>query len=250
MTNKIYNEDCLGVNGLCKVQDKSIGLILCDLPYEVTKNKWDIKLPLDKLWNEYKRVIKDNGAIILFGQGLFTAELMNSNPSWWRYNLIWDKVLPTGFLNSNRMPLRSHEDIIVFYKKLPTYNPQMVPGEKNHSKGKGKKDFQNNNYGKFDFVDNSESSEMKYPKSILSFPKPHPSVTLHSTQKSLELCEYLIKTYSNEGDTVLDNCIGSGQTIIASINTNRNYIGFEKEKKYFDIVQSRIDEIEKLKQVS
>lgn len=236
--NKIYNEDCL--KGMERIESKSIDMILCDLPYQATQNKWDLMIDSDQLWKHYKRIIKDNGAIVLFGQGKFTAKMMLSEPRLHRYNLIWDKVLPSGFLNANRMPLRSHEDIMVFYKRLPTYNPQKTLGRMNNSKGK-KKQSENNNYGEFDFVDNREElGEMKHPKSVLTFQKPHPSVSLHPTQKSVELCEWLINTYTNEGEVVLDNCMGSGSTAIACINTNRNYIGFELEEKYFDIANERI----------
>lgn len=155
----IKNTDCLGENGMKTITEHSIDLIICDLPYEVlNKNnencQWDKKLPFDLLWNEYNRVIKENGAIILFSQGMFTAELMLSNKDMWRYNLVWDKCRTTGFLNSSKMPLRCHEDICVFYKKLPTYNPQMETvsdSEKSHSTGKGTGKLKNNCYGKFTF---------------------------------------------------------------------------------------------------
>ena len=153
---------------------------------------------------------------------------------------MWDKVLPSGFLNANRMPLRSHEEICIFYKKQPTYNPQKVKGKPNHSKGKPK-EYENNNYGDFDFVDNSkELGDMKHPVSILRFSKPHPSVSVHPTQKSVEICEWLIKSYTNEGELVLDNCMGSGSTGVACLNTNRNFIGIELDEKYFDIAKERI----------
>ena len=241
--NKIYNEDCL--EGMKRIPDKSVDLILCDLPYGKTKNKWDSTIPLDRLWESYERIIKDKGAIILFGQDTFTAKVMLSNEKLHRYNLIRDKVLTSGFLNANRMPLRSHEDIMVFYKKLPTYNPQKTLGNKNHSKGTPKKN-QNNNYGEFDFVDNAESlGDLKHPKSILTFEKPHPSKSIHPTQKPIALMEWLIKTYTNEGDIVLDNCMGSGTTAIACVNTNRKFIGFELDKDYFDIANERIEKHER-----
>lgn len=224
-------------------------MILCDLPYQKTKNKWDSVLPLDLLWKEYKRIIKDNGVIALFGQDKFTAEVMLSEPKLHRYNLIWDKVLPSGFLNANRMPLRSHEDIMIFYKKLPTYNPQKVLGNKNHSKGIEKTNL-NNNYSEFNFVDNSEElGDMKHPKSILRFEKPHPSVSVHPTQKSSEICEWLIRTYTNPNTTILDNCLGSGTTAVATINVGegRNFIGIEQEWEYCEIANKRIEEAKKLK---
>lgn len=238
--NRIYNEDCLV--GMNRIEDKSIDMILCDLPYGTTQNKWDTILPLDELWKQYKRIIKDNGVIILFGQDKFTATMMLSQPKLHRYNLIWNKVLPSGFLNANRMPLRSHEDIMVFYKKLPKYTPQKFKGKKNHSKGK-EKETANNNYGEFNFVDNSEElGDMKHPKSIIEFEKPHPSISIHPTQKPVELCEWLINSYTQEGEIVLDNCIGSGTTAVACKNTNRNYIGFENDNTYYEIATKRIKE--------
>ena len=246
--NKIYNEDCL--EGMKRIPDKSVDCIISDLPYEVLNKgnkhaQWDKMLPLDKLWEQYNRVIKDNGAIILFGQGMFTAQLMTSNPKMWRYNLIWDKNAPTGFLNANRMPLRSHEDIMVFYKSLPTYNPQMVkcePHKRNHGTGSMKVNPVNRCYGKFIDLPIQISDE-KFPKSIITIPKEHCiGKIFHPTQKPVTLIEWLIKTYTNEGETVLDNCMGSGTTAIACMNTNRNFIGFELDKGYYDIAIKRIEE--------
>lgn len=238
---KLLNGDCLKL--MNNIPDKSIDMILCDLPYQRTQNQWDIMISIDKLWEQYNRIIKDNGCIALFSDGMFMAELMLSNKKMWRYNLVWDKVLPSGFLNANRMPLRSHEEICIFYKKQPTYNPQKVKGKPNHSKGKPK-EYENNNYGDFDFVDNSkELGDMKHPVSILRFSKPHPSVSVHPTQKPVELCEWLIKTYTNEGDLVLDNCMGSGSTGVACANTNRNFIGMELDEGYFGIAKERIENL-------
>lgn len=236
---KLLQGDCLEL--MKDIPDKSVDLILADLPYQTTKNKWDLMIPLEPLWKQYKRIIKDNGAIVLFGQGKFTAEMMLSEPKLHRYNLIWDKVLSSGFLNANRMPLRSHEDIMVFYKRLPQYNPQKTKGEPNNSKGKPKQN-ENNNYGHFEFVDNKdELGGMKHPKSILIFEKPHPSISIHPTQKPVALLEYLIKTYTNEGDTVLDNVMGSGSTGVACLNTNRNFVGIELDEDYFEIAKERIE---------
>lgn len=237
---ELLQGDCLEL--MKDIPDGSIDMILADLPYGATRNMWDSVLDLEKLWEQYNRIIKLNGAILLFGQGTFTAKVMLSNEKMHRYNLIWDKVLTSGFLNANRMPLRSHEDITVFYKKLPTYNPQKVLGKKNHSKG-SPREYQNNNYGEFYFIDNSEElGNLKHPKSILTFEKPHPSVCKHPTQKPVPLMEYLIKTYTNEGETVLDNCMGSGTTGVACVNTGRNFIGMELEQEYFDIAAQRIAE--------
>lgn len=239
---QLINRDCL--EEMKNISDKSIDMILCDLPYGTTKNKWDCIIPFDKLWEQYNRVIKDNGAIVLFGNGIFTAELIISNKKMWRYNLVWDKVLPSGFLNAKKMPMRNHEDVCVFYKKLPTYNPQMWIGEECHSRenviGKSQKDFsRNTNYGDFSAVETK--GNLKYPKSILTFSKPHPSISIHPTQKPVELLEWLIKTYTNEGETVLDNCMGSGSTGVACVNTNRKFIGIELDKDYFIIGKDRIN---------
>lgn len=232
--------DCL--EKMKDIPDKSIDMILCDLPYGgQTKNKWDVLIPFDELWKQYNRIIKDNGAIILFGNGMFTAKLMMSNTKNWRYNLVWDKVLTSGFLNANRMPLRQHEDICVFYKKQPIYNPQKTKGKPNHSKGKIKEN-KNNNYGDFNFVDNKEKlGDMKHPTSIITVSKPHPSKMVHPTEKPVELLEWLIKTYTNENDLILDNCMGSGSTCIACINTNRNFYGIELDENYFNIAKNRIE---------
>lgn len=247
MNVELINGNCL--EKMKNISDKSIDMILCDLPYEVlnkgNKNaSWDRLLPFDQLWEQYNRIIKDNGAIILFAQGMFTAQLMMSNPDMWRYNLIWDKILTGGFLNAKKMPLRSHEDILVFYKSLPTYNPQMTVGKPLHSKGTSfeSKEYTNNCYGNAKPSSNSRSgSTEKYPTSIIRFQRPHSSVTVHPTQKSVELCEWLIKTYTNEGETILDNCMGSGTTGVAAVNTGRNFIGIELNEQYFKIAEERIN---------
>ena len=239
--NRIYNEDCL--EGMKRIPDNSIDCIICDLPYEVLnkKNKhaqWDKMLPLDRIWEQYNRVIKDNGAIILFGQGMFTAQLMMSNPKMWRYNLIYKKGNCTsGFLNARRMPLRNHEDIMIFYKKLPTYNPQMKVEDKDHERNKPSK--KNSCYGSTKERIKTISYE-KFPLSVIDIPREF--IVIHPTQKPVALIEYLIKTYSNEGETILDNCMGSGTTAIACINTKRNYIGFEIDKEYYDISMERLSE--------
>lgn len=226
------------------ISDKSVDMILCDLPYGETNNKDDIPLSFDELWAHYKRIIKDNGCIALFGQGKFYVNLVSSNFKMFRYDIVWDKKLTSGFLNAKRMPLRQHEQIAIFYKKLPTYNPQFSKGKPLHSKGTfyKNKEIKNQNYGKFDVADDSRAGNTdKYPTSIVRFQKPHPSVALHRTEKSIELLEYLIKTYTNEGEIILDNCMGSGTTGVAAINTNRKFIGIELDKKYFDIANERIE---------
>ena len=242
--------DCLEL--MENIPDKSIDLILCDLPYGVLNKKnpnakWDCILPFTDLWREYERIIKENGAIVLFGSGMFTADLMQSNRKLWKYNLIWKKGnRPTGFLNAKKQPLRISEDICVFYKKQPIYNPQFTIGEKCHSRGnagngKGKQ-ARNGCYGEFKTTPIILTNE-KYPLSIIDIAKEHPQ-KYHPTQKPVALLEYLVKTYTNEGDTVLDNCMGSGSTGVACVNTKRNFIGIELDKQYFEIAEKRIKELE------
>lgn len=246
---KLLQGDCLEL--MNKIPDKSIDMILCDLPYGTTKNKWDSVLPFDKMWEQYDRIIKENGCIALFADGMFMSDLMQSNKKLWRYNLVWDKELISGFLNANRMPLRSHEEICIFYKKLPTYNPQFTEGEPLHGMGTkfSQEKNKNNNYGNFDSCNNPSAKRIgdtkKYPKSIVKFPRPASCVMIHPTQKPVELLEWLIKTYTNENDFVLDNCMGSGSTGVAAIGINRNFIGIELEEKYFNIAKERIESVNK-----
>ena len=212
-------------------------------------------LPLDKLWEQFNRVIKNDGAILLFCQGMFTAELMMSNKRMWRYNLVWDKGRVTGFLNANRMPMRCHEDIAVFYKTLPVYNPQMGIGIPNHSQGRGRHKNTNSCYGKYgrDYqgrtyesvprVASTVPDGKKLPRSIIAIKKEHESTVLHPTQKPVDLIRYLILTYSNPGDVILDATIGSGTTAVAAIMEKRHFIGFENNKEYFNKAQKRIDEV-------
>jgi len=234
----LYHGDCLKI--MEKFPHYSIDLILTDLPYGVTHNKWDCILPLQEMWKIIDKITKEKTAILLFGVGLFSAKLKLSNEKMWRYDLIWNKVLPSGFLNANRMPLPVHEIISVFYKKQPIYNPQKFKGKPNHSRGK-EKPIKNNNYGKFKFIDNSSKlGDLKYPRSILEFPKLHPSKTVHPTQKPIDLLIYLINTYSNKNDIVLDFTCGSGSTLIASQKINRRWIGIEIEKEYCEITEKRL----------
>lgn len=218
-------------------------MILCDLPYGQTRhNNWDIIIPFESLWTQYKRIIKNNGIIVLFANGLFTAELMLSNKKMWKYNLVWEKTQPTGFLNAGKMPLRSHEDICIFYSKLPTYNPQKSAG---HTRKVSKAEHKvgckkTTDYGKHDLK--SYDSTERYPKSVWKFAKDIQKSALHPTQKPVALLERLIKTYTNEGEVVLDNCMGSGSTGVACINTNRKFIGFELDEGYFEIAKKRIEE--------
>lgn len=195
----LLHGDCLEL--MSKISDGSVDMILCDLPYGVTaNNKWDIVIPFDGLWQQYKRIIKDNGAIVLFGNGMFTADLMTSNRGMWRYNLIWEKTQPTGFLNAKKMPLRSHEDICVFYKKLPTYNPQKSYGHarKVTKYEHGLQSKKTDNYG--DYGRTTYDSTERYPKSIITFSKDVQKSALHPTQKPVALLEYLVNTFTNPGE--------------------------------------------------
>lgn len=242
-TINLYNSDCLEI--MNTIEDKSIDMICCDLPYGLTQNRLDVVIPFEPLWEQYERIIKDDGCIALFGQGLFYIDLVNSNRKLFRYDLVWDKVLTSGFLNAKRMPLRQHEQIAIFYKKLPIYNPQFTQGKPLHGKGVSymNKELKNQNYGDFHATEDvRKGSTEKYPTSILKFPKPHPSIAKHRTEKSVSCLEWLIKTYTNEGDTVMDNCMGAGSCGIACKNTNRNFIGMEIDENYFKIAKDRINE--------
>ena len=252
MESYIKQGDCLEL--MKELPDRSIDMILCDLPYGVLNKgnanaKWDSVIPFNALWASYNHVIKDNGAIVLFGSGLFTADLMLSNRKMWRYNLIWKKgERVSGFLNANRMPLRNHEDIAVFYKKLPYFHPQMVkcePHQRNHGRGNLAGRTNNNCYGSFIEVQSVISDE-KFPKSVIDIQPEHKEF-LHPSQKPVELLKWLIKSYTEPGEVVLDNCMGSGSTCVAAMDCGRKYVGFELEPKYFDIAKRRIEEAENSK---
>jgi site-specific DNA-methyltransferase (adenine-specific) len=243
--------DCLEL--MKKIKDNSIDAIICDLPYGTTQNKWDSVIPFDLMWSEYERIIKNNGAIVLFSDSIFTAKLMLSNEKLFKYELVWDKVVPSGFLNANRMPMRRHENILLFYKKLPIYNKQMQPRNpnshslgkvENYTKSKGKEE--KSNYGVINDkkINKIKDYSLKNPDSILEFTKGNSRgkyKKLHPTQKPLDLLEWLIKTYTNEGDTVLDNAMGSGTTMLACKNLNRNGIGIEKDPQYYAVAVARVD---------
>lgn len=238
--NKIYHEDCL--EGMKAIDDKSIDMILCDLPYGITACKWDSVIPLEMLWENYARIIKDNGAIVLFGVQPFTSKLITSNLKLFRYEWVWHKPKAMGFLQARLRPLRAHENIIVFSKYASLYNAQGLKPANNHTGRKNK--AANGVYLKINNPDYM-SKESNFPRSVITFSSD--KIKLHPTQKPVALFEYLIKTYTNEGETVLDNCMGSGTTAIACINTNRNYIGFETESKYCEIANKRIQDAMQLK---
>ena len=236
--NTLFLSDCFDV--FPDIADGSVDAIIADLPYGTTSCKWDTVLPLDKLWIEYKRIIKPNGAIVLFGSQPFTSVLTCSNLNWFKYALIWDKKSTTGFLNSRKMPLRRHEDILIFAKGVTTYNPAMevrgTPRNKgSYNKKKGDGDMC---YGAFKNVKTFNNEY--FPVSIIEISNAAQKGKQHPTQKPVALMEYLIKTYTNEGETVLDNTMGSGSTGVACSNTGRRFIGIEKEKQYFDIAVKRI----------
>ncbi len=240
-TNKIYQGDCLEL--MKQIGDKSIDLILCDLPYGVTaRNKWDKKIDTKKLFNEYLRIIKDKGIICLTATQPFATELISEALNIFRYDLIWEKSWGTGFLNSNRMPLRSHELILIFYKKLGTYNPQKEEGKPYKMTRRNDTPCYGEKYKIFIETDNKDGK--RFPKSILRF-NYDKNRGLHPTQKPVALFEYLIKTYTNEGDLVLDNCIGSGTTAVACVNTKRNFIGIELSEEYCKIAEARIEKAKK-----
>jgi len=236
--NKIYNEDCL--IGMQRIPDKSIDMILCDLPYGTSACKWDVVIPFEPLWEQYKRIIKDNGAIVLFGSQPFTSALVMSSPELFRYEIIWIKHQATNPMFAKKGFLKAHENILVFYDKLPTYNP-IIEYDKPYGGFKtrlGKKVGEV--YGAcLDSQHRENPNGERCPVSFVYFSNTNIKKQ-HPTQKPVPLMEYLIKTYTNEGELVLDNCIGSGTTAIACINTNRNYIGFELDKGYFEIAQNRI----------
>jgi len=234
--NRIYNEDCL--EGMKRIPDKSIDMILCDLPYGTTACKWDTVIPFEPLWEQYKRVIKDNGAIVLFGNEPFTSKLVCSNLKGFKYRWVWDKQIPSGMSYARYRPMQQTEDICVFTKngEKTIYNPQMIKRDK-PIKGGGMSKGETTNNQKL--IALKKTYDYKNPTNLLSFAKVRKG-SLHPTQKPVALCEYLIKTYTNENELVLDNCMGSGTTAIACINTNRRYIGFELDPTYCAIAEERI----------
>ena len=234
---ELWNGDCIEL--MKNIPDGSVDMVLCDLPYGTTRNKWDSIIPLDRLWQQYKRVIKDNGAIVLFSAEPFTSLLITSNIQWFRYDLIWSKTQGSDFLNANRKPLRSHENICVFYKKQPTYNPQKTDGKPYKAKSG---ETTSSNFGKFNGNHHTENKDGKRcPLSVLRFSGEHNRGKQHPTQKPTDLLEWLIKTYTNEGETVIDNSMGSGSCGVACVNTGRKFIGIELDQGYFDIAKERIE---------
>lgn len=237
---KLAQGDCLEL--MKQIKDESIDLILCDLPYNITSMSWDCLIPFDKLWAEYERIIKPTGNIVLFSSGMFTINLINSNRKHFDYKLIWKKNVPTGMSSAKYRPMKYYEEICVFSIGKGTYNPQMKPrvGEKkecyryDHYCGES-------NHVSYDKIKKRYDPDFVQPSDVLEFNVvPNRKGKLHPTQKPVELCEWLIKTYSNEGDVVLDNCMGSGSTGVAALNTGRDFIGIELNEEYFNIAKERI----------
>jgi DNA modification methylase len=246
MNKDINIGDCQLMFGDClermkEIPNSCLDMILCDLPYNTTKMKWDNMIPLEPLWTQYKRVIKSNGAIVLFGREPFSSKVRLSNEEMYKYDWIWEKSKATNFLFAKQMPLIAHEDIMVFYNRLPNYNPQKTKG-KPYNKGieKRTKIEAVGKIGNGNLIIN-ESGD-RNPRSVIYFRTAESEGKFHPTQKPVALLEYLIKTYTNEGELILDNCMGSGSTCVAAINTNRRFIGIEKDDNYFEIAQKRINE--------
>lgn len=242
--NSVNLGDCLEL--MKNIPDNSIDCILCDLPYGTTKATFDSQIDLVSLWTQYKRIIKENGAILLFAQTPFDKVLGSSNLEWLKYEWIWEKTQATGFLNAKKMPMKSHENILVFYKKLPTYNYQKTTGHKPVNSYTKRAEVQNKTevYGKANKDVSGGGDTDRYPRSVLIFPSDKQTSklnnTLHPMQKPLALCEYFIKTYTNEGDLVLDNCCGSGTTALACKNLKRDYIMIEKEERFVEMAIRRL----------
>ena len=246
---KIYNNNCFDIFPL--IQDSSIDLIICDLPYGQIAHKWDCKLDLNHLWNEYNRILKDGGIVLLFSSGVFTMELYNSNPKQYKYKLIWEKNTPSGMNSARYRPMKYYEEIMVFIKgqtKLATYNPIMKPRTESKSKyayGEKYKHYCSSNShipNELERINKVYDIDWVQPSDVLKFNVVNNRIKRHPTQKPIELLEWLIKTYSNEGDIILDNCMGSGSTIIAAEKLGRNSIGIEMNKEIFDKAQEWINE--------
>lgn len=233
----LYEGDCLQI--LPQLPDNSVDMICCDLPYGMTSNAWDSVIPLEPLWQEYKRIAKPNAAIVLTAMQPFASQLVLSTKDF-KYEWIWEKAQGTGFLNAKKQPLRSHESVLVFYQQQCTYNPEMVPGRP-YTCVRG--DQSSSNYRDGIGPWTTENHGERYPTTILRF--NYDSNKVHPTQKPVALLTYLIKTYTNEGDTVLDNCMGSGSTGVACVNLRRNFIGMEMNHDYFTLAQGRIEQAER-----
>lgn len=232
---KLYLGDCLEV--MKQIPDGSVDMVCGDLPFGTTRNGWDVIIPFESLWEQYHRIVKPSGAILQFSQNPFSAELIMSNKNEFRYEWIWEKTSGTGWLNSHKMPLKCHENILVFYKELPVYNPQFTYGEP-YSKGSI---GCTSNYNKMKDFEYREYGSKRFPRDVIKFNNSDRHDIIHPTQKPVDILSYLILTYTNEGDTVLDNCMGSGSTGVACIETGRNFIGIEQDEHYFNVSKDRIE---------
>ena len=237
MENKVLHGDCLEL--MKDIPDGSIDMILCDLPYQTTKCAWDVIIPFRPLWEQYKRIIKRNGATVLFGQEPFSSLLRTSNIVDYKYDWIWNKKIPSGMCNAKIQPMRQTESISVFIKGKSFYYPEMEVREKQIKSGGMKESLSGGTSGLSKLP--IKTYDKKYPTTLLTFDKIRKG-SFHPTQKPVALCEYLINTYTNEGETVLDNCAGSGTTGVACQNTNRNYILIEKEQRYIDVIEARLEQ--------
>lgn len=237
----LYHGDCL--EQMNNIPDGSVDMVLCDLPYGTTRNKWDSVIDLPSLWKQYGRICKPNAAILLFAQTPFDKVLGCSNLSELRYEWVWEKPAATGHLNARKMPMKAHENVLVFYKALPTYNPQKTTGHtRKVSTAEHKRGCKETpNWGKHGLT--TYDSTERYPRSVLLFSTDKQKEALHPTQKPVDLGRYFIRTYSNAGDTVLDNAFGSGTFLVSAYLEGRKYIGIEKEKAFFDIAQERLRRI-------
>ena len=234
--NIIYHGDC--IEGMKILPDNSVDMVLSDPPYGTTRNKWDTVVDMDAFWKEIKRVTKNNSAILIFTQMPFTATAVMSNPKMFRYEWICEKANSTGFLNARRMPMKCHENVLVFYEKLPVYNPQFEQGKPYKC---GLEDKSSSNYNAIKKFRSENPTGRRFPRDVLKVSwRSAFGKTLHPTQKPVSLCEYFIKTYTNEGAVILDPFIGSGTTAVAAKNTNRNYIGWELDDEYFEIAEKRL----------
>lgn len=236
---KLYKGDCLAL--LPNVPDESIDLILCDLPYGTTRNPWDTVIDPTELWKQYRRIIKPHGCIALFSQLPFTLDIIAPARNLFRYEWVWKKNMGTGFLNANRMPIRTHENILIFYKHMPKYNPQKMPGK---PYTRTLTDKHTTTYCTYSPTATVNKTGLRYPLDVIAFSNAYNGTPEHThpTQKPVDLCEYLIKTYTDAGDIVLDNAMGSGSIWVAARHIGRRFIGIEKDKSYYEIAAKRIKE--------
>ena len=251
--NKLFHGECIEI--MQSLPESSVDMVFCDLPYGTTQNSWDTIIPFDKLWEQYHRVVKDNGAIVLTAQPPFDKVLACSNLNEFRYEWIWEKNKATGHLNAKKMPMKAHENVLVFYSKLPTYNPQMTSGHKPMNAVLPKDNIpepeEKRNYNHVDKrTGNPGGGTTRYPRDVIEFPviNNDDPQKFHPTQKPIKMIEYFIKTYSNPGDTILDNCMGSGSTCIAANNTDRQYIGIEMTEEYYNLAVAWIESESRLTQ--